>query len=386
MRFGFWHLLLLLTVGLPPIYVAAHPMVEHALDITIEPHRVVIDARISMEQVLLVAGAANSKMDEGHRGQLIAEHAAYVLGHLKVRSGDQVIAGSITPDSAKSAHENAPAVYHLEFPLTAPPKTIRVDQNFLREHELWSASCIVRIRQRDDAAFETGLLTRQNSIVFDCVWPDGTTTRPAMPRSEPAITTIRLWPTVRAYTAHGIKHILTGYDHLLFVSALVLAAVKLWDLIKVVTAFTIAHTMTLVLSVFGIVTLTERVVEPMIAASIIFVAVQNIFWPRQSRGWTRLAVAFGFGLFHGLGFAGGLRDAMADMPRAALWVALISFSVGVEVGHQIVVLPLFGALSFVRREKELPSPTAAAGRILKFGSAAISVAGVYFLIQALGQR
>src|SRR5205807_1459282 len=83
--------------------------------------------------------------------------------------------------------------------------------------------------------------------------------------------------------------------------------------------FTVAHTLTLALSVLNIVTLGERVVEPMIAASIVFVAVQNVFWPRQSRGWTRLAVAFAFGLFHGLGFAGGLKEAMAGMPRAALW-------------------------------------------------------------------
>ena len=84
----------------------------------------------------------------------------------------------------------------------------------------------------------------------------------------------------------------------------------MWDLVKVVTAFTAAHTITLTLSVLGVVRLGEHVVEPMIAASIVFVAVQNVAWPRSSRGWGRIAVAFAFGLFHGLGFAGGLQEAI----------------------------------------------------------------------------
>jgi hypothetical protein len=109
----------------------------------------------------------------------------------------------------------------------------------------------------------------------------------------------------------------------------------------VVTAFTIAHTLTLTLSVLNIVMLSSRVVEPMIAASIVFVAVQNIFWPRHARGWSRLAIAFAFGLFHGLGFAGGLKQAMSEMPVVALGVALAAFSIGVEIGHQLVVIPLF---------------------------------------------
>ena len=88
-----------------------------------------------------------------------------------------------------------------------------------------------------------------------------------------------------AYALHGIEHILTGYDHLLFITALVLAAGSFWDLVKVVTAFTLAHTITLTLSVLNIVTLRSAIVEPMIAASIICVAVQNIFWPERSSGW-----------------------------------------------------------------------------------------------------
>ena len=85
----------------------------------------------------------------------------------------------------------------------------------------------------------------------------------------------------KAFFYQGIRHILTGYDHLLFVTALVLAATTLWDLIKVVSAFTLAHTITLTLAAMNLIHLPERVVEPLIAASIVFVAIQNVFWPRK---------------------------------------------------------------------------------------------------------
>ena len=206
----------------------------------------------------------------------------------------------------------------------------------------------------------------------------------AQPASADSIhTEVQPWPTFCAYTAHGIEHILTGYDHLLFVTALVLAATSLWDLLKVVTAFTIAHSLTLVLSLFNIVHLSEHVVEPMIAASIVFVAVQNIFWPERSTGWTRLAVAFGFGLFHGLGFAGGLMDAMSEMPNVAVWLALVGFSLGVEIGHQIVVIPSFTVLQFIKKFHAETPRTKLMDRIRQIGSCAISVAGVYYLVTAL---
>jgi hydrogenase/urease accessory protein HupE len=181
------------------------------------------------------------------------------------------------------------------------------------------------------------------------------------------------------YTEHGIWHILTGYDHMLFMAALVLAAVSLWDLVKVVTAFTLAHTVTLTLAVFDIVRLSPKIVEPMIALSIVFVAVQNMYFPRSSRGWTRLAVAFAFGLFHGLGFAGGLLETMAGLGGVTIVTAIVAFSLGVELGHQFVVIPLYTARIFVRRAAG--SHAEAVSRGLTFwGSALIAIAGAYYVI------
>ncbi|MEI9898044.1 MAG: HupE/UreJ family protein [Chthoniobacter sp.] len=140
--------------------------------------------------------------------------------------------------------------------------------------------------------------------------------------------------------------------------------------------------MTLTLSVFDIVRLPSWVVEPVIAVSIIFVAVENIVRPRSAHSRLRLAVAFGFGLIHGLGFAGGLLDAMEGLPRIGTWIALAAFSLGVEVGHQVVVLPLFGALAVGRQQwhERFTRPA------LRYGSVLISVCGVYYLCVALREQ
>ena len=199
---------------------------------------------------------------------------------------------------------------------------------------------------------------------------------PSPPTTEP--------PVFKTFFWHGVQHILTGYDHLLFVSALALGAATLWDLIKVVTAFTLAHSLTLTLAALNLVHVSGRVVEPLISASIVFVALQNIFWPERARGWSRLGIAFFFGLFHGLGFAGGLLDVMHQMPMGIVILAIIGFSLGVEAGHQMVLLPLFAALVAARRMRaDTVASTRFSTVLRRLGSAGISVAGVYYLCLAL---
>jgi hydrogenase/urease accessory protein HupE len=188
----------------------------------------------------------------------------------------------------------------------------------------------------------------------------------------------------KAFFYQGIHHILTGYDHLLFIIALVLAATTFCDLIKVVTAFTIAHTITLSLAAFNLVSLPQRVVEPLISASIVFVALQNVFWPSRARGWSRLGAAFFFGLFHGLGFAGGLLEAMREMQTGTMVLAILALSIGIELGHQMVVLPLLGFLKAVRRSQpDAVRRTHLSMSFQRTGSAVISLAGVYYLCLAL---
>ena len=366
--------------------VRAHPIADNALDVVIHPDKVVIDARITGEQVMVVEGNGASPPPVPFWPELPRSHGQYVLQHLQLKADDKALTGRVEdPPVAEGAppttRPEIPTItFRLVYPLASPPGVVRIEQSFLREYPLWTAACVVRVRQSNQPTFETALLTRERTVEFGCDWSAGAATQPAVAATH---TEVRVWPTLLEYGRHGVHHILTGYDHLLFVTALLLAATRLWDLVKVVTAFTVAHTITLTLSTLNLVTLSEHVVEPMIAASICFVALQNIFWPRQANGWPRLAVAFAFGLFHGLGYAGGLKDAMTDLPTTAFVAALVGFTIGVELAHQLVIIPSYAALRAARDLSAPESQAAIMRQIMRYGSVAVSVGGAYYLIQAL---
>lgn len=139
----------------------------------------------------------------------------------------------------------------------------------------------------------------------------------------------------------GIEHILTGYDHLAFLLAVLLAGGSLRSNAKIITSFTVAHSITLALSTLGVVSLSARVVEPLIAASIVFVGIENLVRRQLAARWL---VTFGFGLIHGLGFASALRDlGIGATGVGAAAIPLLSFNLGVELGQVAIaalVLPL----------------------------------------------
>jgi hypothetical protein len=137
------------------------------------------------------------------------------------------------------------------------------------------------------------------------------------------------------YLVLGFWHIVPeGLDHILFVLGLFLLSVRLRPLLWQVSAFTAAHTTSLALATYGVVDLSPRVVEPLIALSIAYVAVENLF-TEELRPW-RVWLVFAFGLLHGLGFAGVLGE--LGLPRGELATALLSFNVGVELGQLAVIL------------------------------------------------
>ncbi len=221
----------------------------------------------------------------------------------------------------------------------------------------------------------------QSTYQLDFTRDDATVTQRTSPTWSDHSATLALLTT---YCRYGIRHILTGADHLLFIGVLVLGATSFWELVKVVTAFTLAHSMTLTLAALDLVHLPGTVVEPVIAASIVFVAVQNLGWPASSGGRGRLAVAFLFGLFHGMGFAGGLLEIMRDLPREMIVLALLGFCVGVEAGHQLVLLPLFGCLEAIRRVSHTATDRVAlVMRLRRVGSAGVLIAGIYYVFVAL---
>ncbi len=140
----------------------------------------------------------------------------------------------------------------------------------------------------------------------------------------------------------GIEHILTGYDHILFVLSLIIGAPWLRQIVKVVTAFTISHSLTLALAWFGIIDMPSWMVESAIAASIAVVAAQNMLVDRPGHRWM---LAGGFGLIHGLGFATALKG--LDL-RDNVTMTLLAFNLGVETGQLSIVLALAPVLMWWR--------------------------------------
>jgi hydrogenase/urease accessory protein HupE len=137
---------------------------------------------------------------------------------------------------------------------------------------------------------------------------------------------------VGLYLGAGIEHILIGYDHIAFLIAIVLWANRLWPVVKLVTAFTVGHSITLSLAALDIVRIPSSIIEPAIAASIVFVAAENFFSHDVQKRWRD---TFLFGLVHGFGFASALQE--FGIPKSALIPALASFNIGVEIGQIAIV-------------------------------------------------
>ena len=153
----------------------------------------------------------------------------------------------------------------------------------------------------------------------------------------------------RDYLVIGFTHILPkGLDHILFVIGLYLLSTRLSTLVWQVTSFTIAHTITLALAMLGVVSLSPAIVEPLIAASIVYIGIENTVTSKLQR-W-RPAIVFGFGLLHGLGFAGVLTD--IGLAPADFVTGLVAFNIGVELGQLAVIAACFLVAGLWFRHKD----------------------------------
>jgi hydrogenase/urease accessory protein HupE len=181
------------------------------------------------------------------------------------------------------------------------------------------------------------------------------------------------WNIVQQYLVLGFTHILPkGLDHVLFVLGIFLLAVRLKPVLWQVTAFTLAHTITLALTIYGVVSLSPSIVEPLIALSIVYLAIENVFTDKL-HAW-RPVVVFCFGLLHGMGFAGVLRE--IGLPRSEFVPALLAFNVGVELGQLAVIFTAFMLVGLPFRRKPWYRQ-----RVVVPGSLVIATAGIYWFVK-----
>jgi len=180
---------------------------------------------------------------------------------------------------------------------------------------------------------------------------------------------------VRQYLWLGFTHIVPlGLDHVLFVLGLYLLSGKWRSVLWQVSAFTLAHTITLALSISGVIAVRAEIVEPLIAVSIAYVAVENILH-KELKAW-RIALVFGFGLLHGMGFAGVLLE--LGLPRGEFITALLSFNIGVEFGQLAVVAGAFALIGWRWSEREWYRP-----RIVVPASVAIACVAAYWTVERM---
>jgi hypothetical protein len=190
-----------------------------------------------------------------------------------------------------------------------------------------------------------------------------------------------LGETLRHYVVAGIEHIAIGYDHIAFLLAVIVLGRRFWPLFAAVTAFTVAHSITLTLAVLELVVLPSRIVEVLIAATIVYVAVENFFLRDIRRRWW---LTFAFGLIHGFGFASVLRE--YGIPDHALIPALAGFNVGVEVGQILVVaiaVLAWRAGFAVGGKPGVPGDEPLQRRASLVVSAGVLVLGLYWLAERL---
>jgi len=144
-----------------------------------------------------------------------------------------------------------------------------------------------------------------------------------------------------AFLKLGIEHLLTGYDHILFLLTVIIG-MSLKETIKAVTSFTLAHSLTMALAFLGLVSLRSNVVEPLIALTIVYVAAENVFRTSVRRRWL---LTFFFGLIHGLGFVGALQE--ITVSREELLLSLVSFNLGIELGQLAVIVVAMPVMSWL---------------------------------------
>jgi hydrogenase/urease accessory protein HupE len=232
-------------------------------------------------------------------------------------------------------------------------------------------------------------LTSAHRAVLKIRWGDEATQMARLGVSEVVLERGRLnpgrWAVAWDFLRWGAHHIFIGYDHIAFLVALLLAVGRLRSLLFIITSFTVAHSLTILLAALEVVRMPARVTEALIAASIVWVALENIVLGDRPRP-RRWLLTFAFGLVHGLGFAEVLRERLTEAPGGVL-LPVIAFNLGVELGQAVLVSLAFPVLIWLRRGAGgLLAPEAArtrSERILRLGSVPIALLGFFWLAQRL---
>ena len=298
-----------------------------------------------LDLVLELDRNGDSVIDWGEVRSRHAEIAAYAMQHLDLKAGNSACPMTVGDQLIDTHSDGAYAV--LKLAATCPNSVDALTVNYRLLFE-------VDAQHRGLLKLETSAKGGSTSPqVVSAVFPAENATQTFTLANGSTVAQLG------TYIVDGVRHIAVGFDHILFLIALLLPAVLVregrrwipvadmrtafWSVLKIVTAFTIAHSITLSLASLDVVRLPSRLVESLIAASVLATALDNI-WPFLPR--KRWLVAFAFGLIHGFGFASVLAD--LNLPSSSLVLSLLGFNIGVEVG-QLILVVLIIPLAYLTR-------------------------------------
>jgi hydrogenase/urease accessory protein HupE len=312
-----------------------------------------------------------------------SNHANYISTNLAARVDGvpyrwKVMDFQVQSDSASAGttmddlDSSRALIYLASEPFDSLPKEIALSHSILRGYSYapgiaWSVLVHASIQSWQ------GPLLGKSVILRDQTWTVSTIVSPTAKLAIP------VWREVRTYVTAGLFHVWEGWDHLLFLLGMVLAVRTVRELSLLILIFTAAHSLTITLSTYGLVRLSSAIVEPGIAASIVVVAILNLWSLHRPQRTLRYWAAGTFGLLHGMGFASGLLGAAGGIAGRTLAIAIASFCVGVELAHAAVGIPAFVIFRRAAGAGKSEPPR----HWVRWGSVIVALGGLGMLIQAV---
>jgi hydrogenase/urease accessory protein HupE len=363
-----WCLALALLLGLllRPGRACAHDETVSTSDVAVESQAITWKVEVGLVGLRKVIALPNGAIDEGMLAAHEAAIADYLMQGVEVVADGRRLVGR--PDRLEPIYEPSimtgrPEVtrvaLQIRFETTAPPRTVTARVQFFSG---------VTSQHRALIRVSGSNLSREHVVLGPS----------ELVLASPVAKASR-WAEVSDFLRWGTFHIFIGYDHIAFLVGLLLATTRLSELVKVVTSFTLAHSATILLSALDVVRVPSRLTEAMIACSIVYIAVENLW--RGAKGFRhRWLLAFGFGLVHGLGFATELRVRLAALSHHIV-VPVVSFNLGVELGQLALVALLFPLLDWVRSRGPMSDPRLFESRLLRMGSMPVLGLGLFWLVQ-----
>jgi hypothetical protein len=376
--------LLLLCAARP---AAAHSVFENKLWLEYSETQIDVRVHVSAREICTVAGIPvdnDGRVETALVEDAAPKHDEYFFSHFTLKADGMPLAGTIREIRPPVAWEGgwdgvdrSHFTFFITYSCATPPRRIALEQQMMKEFSYsagtpFNFSYIVDFSPKGQPARDFGPLPLGGVLDFATGFGSADAP-PEAPRTA--------WDRFVDFLKNGITHVLHGYDHLLFAAALVLALRSFWDVFKIVGLFTLAHSLTVTLSAYRLLVLPKWVpIEPLISASIIVVALENILFPRSTLSWRRMTVVFIFGLVHGMGLAGAFVAHLEGFPSGMIAWAVIAFCLGVEIGHLAIVAPLSGIMFTGRRiaSDSFHRP------VMRWGSVLVALGGAYFLANSLG--